>query len=145
MRFTAIVQAHGKTATGIDVPDAVMTGLDRGKRPLITVTINGHTYTSAIGVMGGKSLIPLSADNRAKAGVSAGDTVEVDVEIDTAPRMVEIPTDLTAALAGHPAAKKAFDELSNSGKKRHVLSVESAKTDETRQRRVAKAIEELGA
>ena len=97
MRFTAVVQAHGKTATGIEVPDTVMAGLDGGTRPLITVTINEHTYASAIGAMGGKSLIPLSADNRAKAGVAAGDTIEVDIALDLAPREIEVPADLAAS------------------------------------------------
>ena len=143
MEFTAVVQLHGKSATGMEIPADIVERLGGGRRPLIQVTINGHTYPSAIGIMGGKSLIPLSADNRRKAGVAAGDRVKVSVELDTAPRDVEIPTDFDKALTAHPVAKEAFRQLSSSGKKRHILSIEGAKTEETRQRRIAKAVTEL--
>ena len=143
MEFTAILQSHGKTATGIEVPTNIVEELGGGKRPLIRVTINGHTYPSAIATMNGKSLIPVSADNRAHAGVAAGDRLAVAIELDTEKRDIAIPADFGKALAKNPTAKRAFDALSNSNKKRHVLSIEGAKTDETRQRRIAKAIDEL--
>jgi len=143
MRFKAVLQANGKTATGIEVPAEVMADLGGGKRPLIKVTINGHTYPSAIGIMSGKSLIPVSADNRAKAGIAAGDLLDVTIELDTGKREIAVPDDLRRALATNDVAQRAFEALSNSGKKRHVLSVEAAKTDETRQKRIAKTLEEL--
>jgi hypothetical protein len=145
VKFESVVVLGGKTATGIEVPAAVVDKLGRGKAPLVTVTINGHSYASAIAVRGGKFLIPLSADNRTKAGVGAGDRIDVNVELDTKPRTVDIPADFQRALAKNPAARRAFDTLSNSRKKQHVLAIEGAKTDETRQRRIAKAIEQLGA
>jgi uncharacterized protein YdeI (YjbR/CyaY-like superfamily) len=94
--------------------------------------------------MGGRFLLPVSAEIRAGAGVSAGDVVDVDVVLDTSAREVAVPDDLAAALKKAPAAKKAFEALSNSNKKRHVLSVEGAKTAETRERRIAKVLTELG-
>jgi hypothetical protein len=143
MKFKSVVVLGGKTATGIEVPGSVAEKLRGGGRPLVTVTINGHTYPSAIAVRGGTSLIPLSAENRGKAGVAAGERIEVDIELDTKPREVEVPADFKRALAKHPAAKRAFETLSNSAKKGHVQSIEGAKTDETRQRRINKAIEQL--
>ena len=145
MRFHATIALHGKSATGIEVPDDVVAALGQGKRPKVTVTINGYSYPSTVGVMGGLSLIPVSADVRAKAGIAAGDEVDVDVVPDTGPRTVEVPADLAEALARVPAARQAFDKLSYSGQQRYVLSIQQAKTPETRQRRVEKAVTELSA
>ena len=145
MRFHATIALAGKSATGIEVPADIVTALGQGKRPKVTVTINGYSYPSTIGVMGGMSLIPVSADVRAKAGVAAGDEVDVDLVPDTAPRTVEVPADLVEALGRVPAARQAFDKLSYSGQQRYVLGIEQAKTPETRQRRVEKAVIELSA
>ena len=144
MRFHASVDLHGKTATGIVVPPAVVEALGSGKKPAVTVTINGYSYPSTIASMGGRFLLPVSAEVRSGAGVAAGDEVDVEVVLDTSVRAIAVPDDLAAALKAAPAAQKAFDALSNSNKKRHVLSVEGAKTAETRERRIAKAVAELG-
>ena|ERR1700722_2470046 len=143
MRFHATIRLDGKTATGIEVPPDVLDGLGGGKRPKVTVTINGFSYPSTVGSMGGRSLIPVSADVRTKAGVAAGDDVEVEVVPDTEPRTAAVPDDLAAALAAQPAARTTFDALSVSNQRRHVLAVEQAKTAETRQRRIAKVLTEL--
>jgi Bacteriocin-protection, YdeI or OmpD-Associated/Domain of unknown function (DUF1905) len=143
MRFRATVRLDGKTATGIEVPADVMAALGPGKRPRVRVTINGYDYPSTVGSMGGRSLIPVSAEVRAKAGVAAGDDVDVDVVADTEPRRVEVPEDLAAALGGVPAARQAFERLSYSGQQRHVLAVTGAKTPQTRQRRIEKVVTEL--
>jgi uncharacterized protein YdeI (YjbR/CyaY-like superfamily) len=95
--------------------------------------------------MGGRSLIPVSAEVRSQAGVSAGDEVDVDVVADDTPRQVEVPAELAAALDRQPAARQAFDRLSYSGKQRYVLPIQQAKTPETRQRRIGKAITDLSA
>ena len=144
MRFRASVDLHGTTATGIVVPPEVVEGLGSGKKPAVTVTINGFSYPSTIASMGGRFLLPVSAEIRRGAGVAAGDEVDVDVVLDTSTREVSVPSDLAAALTTSPAAHAAFEALSNSNKKRHVLSVEGAKTAETRERRVAKVLAELG-
>lgn len=144
MDFATTVELAGKSATGLPVPDEVIEALGAGRQPAVTVTLNGYTYRSTVGSMGGRSMLPLSAEHRRGSGAAAGDEVTVTVELDTAPRVVEVPPELAAALEASPAARTAFDALSYSAKRRHTLSVEGAKTDATRDRRVAKAIEELG-
>ena len=123
MRFSTTVELGGKTATGMAVPAEVVEALGAGRRPPVTVTVGGHTYRSTIASMGGRFLLPLSAENRTAAGLAAGDPVEVDVELDEAPRAVEVPADLAAALDAAPAARARFTELSYSAQRRHVLAV----------------------
>ncbi len=145
MDFTSTVELAGKTATGMEVPAEVVTALGAGKKPAVRVTVGGHTYRSTVATMGGRFLLPLSAENRTAAGVAAGDTVEVDVELDDAPRTVEVPADLAAALDAEPAARVRFSELSYSAQRRHVLAIEEAKTPETRMRRIARTVDGLRA
>ncbi len=144
MRFRATLELHGKTATGIEVPAEVVAGLGSHRKPPVTVTINGYTYRSTLGTMAGRTLIPVSAEVRRHAGVAAGDELDVDIELDDQPREVTVPDDLAAALDAEPAARAAFDALTYSAKRAHVLSVEGAKAAETRARRVAKVVETLG-
>jgi bacteriocin resistance YdeI/OmpD-like protein/uncharacterized protein DUF1905 len=140
MRFRTRIKQSGKTATGIQVPDEVVEALGSGKRPAVKVTINGYTYRSTVAVMGGIYMVGVSAENRAGARVAGGDEVDVDIELDTAPREVTVPEDLAAALVAEPKARRTFDGLSYSNKSWHVQQVTGAKTDETRQRRIAKSI-----
>jgi hypothetical protein len=143
MRFhTTILQAGG-TATGIRIPDEIVESLGAGKRPPVRVTINGYTYRNTVAVYGGEYLVGVSAEHRAGAGVAGGDEVDVDIQLDKAPREVTVPADFAAALAAEPAARRTFDGLSYSNKSWHVLQIEGAKTDETRQRRIAKSVEVL--
>jgi hypothetical protein len=144
-RFSTTVELGGRTATGFEVPPDVVDALGAGKRPAVTVTVGGHTYRSTVAVMGGRYMLPLSAENRTAAGLSAGDAADVELELDTAPRVVEVPADLAAALDAEPAARAAFDALNYSNQRRHTLSVEGAKTEATRTRRVAKVVETLRA
>ncbi|MDI9951170.1 YdeI/OmpD-associated family protein [Rhodococcus sp. IEGM 1305] len=143
MRFRTTIELGGKTATGFRIPENVVADLGSGKRPAVRVTIGGHTYRTTVAPMGGVFMIPLSAENRAGAGAAAGDEVDVDVELDTEPRVVTVPPDFAEALDRQPDARKAFDALSYSNQRRHVLSIEGAKTDETRQRRIGKAVDAL--
>jgi antitoxin component of MazEF toxin-antitoxin module len=143
MRFRTMILQSGRTATGIQVPDEVVQALGAGKRPAVKVTVNGYTYRSTVAVMGGASMISLSAEHRAAAGVAGGQEVEVDIDLDTAPREVSVPADLAAALDAEPAARRTFDGLSYSNKSWHVLQVEGAKTEETRQRRIARSVDIL--
>jgi len=139
-RFTASVEQSGKTATGIEVPAGVVEALGGGGRPKVVATVNGYTYRNSVSPMGGRHMLSVSADVREKAGVAAGDTVEVTLELDTAPRELEVPADFAAALDAEPEARRFFDGLSYSNRQWHVLQVEGAKTDETRQRRIAKSL-----
>ncbi|PWD50619.1 hypothetical protein C8046_08095 [Serinibacter arcticus] len=130
--------------TGIEVPAEVVEALDAGKRPPVVVTVNGFTYRSTIAVMGGRFLISFSSDKRRATGLAGGDAIDVTLELDTAPRTVEVPADLVAALDGAPGARAAFDALSPSARKAHVTAVEGAKATETRARRVAAVVTKLG-
>ena len=143
MKFRTTIELGGKTATGFRVPDEVVEALGSGRRPAVTVRIGGHSYRSTVAVMDGVYMLPLSAENRGAAGIAAGDEVEVEVELDTAPRVISVPDDLAAALDAEPAARAMFDGLSYSLQRYHVEQVTGAKTEETRQRRIAKSVATL--
>ena len=143
MRFRTTILQAGKTATGIRIPDEVVEALGKGKRPPVRVTINGYTYRNTVAVMGGDYMVGVSAENRTGARVAGGDVVDVEIELDTAPREVNVPADFAKALDAAPRARRTFEELSNSNKGWHVLQIEGARTDETRQRRIAKSIDAL--
>jgi Bacteriocin-protection, YdeI or OmpD-Associated/Domain of unknown function (DUF1905) len=143
VRFRTTIQQSGKTTTGIQVPEELIRALGAGKRPAVKVTINGYTYRSTVAVIGGQYMVSVSAEHRAGAGVAGGDEVDVDIDLDTAPREVTVPTDFAAALDAEPEALRTFDGLSYSNRSWHVLQVEGAKTDETRQRRIAKSVDIL--
>jgi antitoxin component of MazEF toxin-antitoxin module len=143
MRFHTTILKSGGTATGFRVPDDVVDALGAGRRPKVRVTINGFTYRSSIATVDGSPMVGVSAENRAGAGVQGGDEVDVDIEVDTAPRDVRVPRELADALDAEPAARATFDALSYSNKSWHAIQIESAKTDETRRRRLEKSIEAL--
>lgn len=143
MRFHSIILLGGKTATGIEVPPEVVESLGPSKRVAVRVTIRGYTYRSTVAPLGGKFMLPISAENRAGAGVAAGDAVDIDLELDTEPRDVTVPPDFAEALDRDEAARQFFDRLSYSHKRRHVLSIEEAKTPEIRRRRIEKSVSQL--
>lgn len=136
---TAIMQADGLDATGIVVPEAIVEKLASGKRPKVVVTLNGYTYRSTVHVMGGQSLLPLAKVHREAAGVKPGQKIEITLELDTAPREVEVPKDLAAALK-KAGLRAAFDKLAFTHRKEHVRAIEEAKAPETRLRRIDKAL-----
>lgn len=140
MKFTAIILTSKKTATGIQVPDEIVAALGTSKKPPVRVTLKGYTYRTTVATMGGKFMIPLSAEHRSGASVEAGDEVEVDIELDNEVRELAIPDDLQEALEAEQAAKTFFEGLSYSNKRRLVIPIEGAKTDETRQRRIEKTL-----
>jgi antitoxin component of MazEF toxin-antitoxin module len=139
--FPTTIRQTGNN-TGVPVPDDVVELLGAGKRPLVVVSINEHTYRSAVASMGGAFMIALSAENRVAAGVQGGDEVEVSIRLDLEPRTVPVPADLRAALA-EAGALAAFEASAPSRKKEDVRQVEEAKTPDTRQRRVAKIVAKL--
>jgi len=140
VRFHTTILQGDKTATGIRVPDEIVAALGAGKRPPVRVTLKEYTYRSTVAVLGGVFMVGVSADNRAGAVVNGGDEVDVDIELDAAPREVTLPPDFATALDAEPDARRTFNGLSYSNKSWHVLQIEGAKTDETRQRRLAKSI-----
>ena len=143
MKFQATVQLAGKTTTGVQVPPEVVEALGAGKRPKVRVTIGDYTYRSSVAPMRGVYMLGLNADVREQTGVGAGDTIEIDLQVDTEPREVSVPADFAEALDREPAARQFFDQLSYSNRSWHVLSIEGAKTDATRQRRIAKSVAAL--
>lgn len=144
MKFRALIEGAGKTAAGIEVPPDVVAALGPTKRPAVRVMINGYTYRSTVAVLGGRFMVGVSNEVRSNAGVAAGDEVEVEMELDTAPREVAVPPELASELARDAAARSAFEALSYSRKRLLVDPIANAKTDETRDRNVGKAMSSLG-
>ena len=145
IRFHAVLELGGTTATGIRVPAEVVAALGSTKRPPVRVTLNGHTYRSTVAPLGGAFMLPVSAEVRTAAGVAAGEEDDVELELDTAPRTVDLPADFAEVLDRDADARPAFAALSYSNQRRHVLAIEGAKTTETRQRRIAAAVTQLRA
>jgi Bacteriocin-protection, YdeI or OmpD-Associated/Domain of unknown function (DUF1905) len=143
VRFRATLETNGRTATGIEVPSSVVDALGAGKRPPVRITLREHTYRTTVARMGGRFLVPVSAEVREAAGVTAGDEIDVGIELDDAPRTVDVPADLAAALAEVPEAALAWEKLSYTHQKEWARSVEDAKKPETRARRVAACVEAL--
>jgi hypothetical protein len=145
MRFlTTLAQGESKNVVGIVIPPEVIAALGGSKRPPVKVTINGYTYQSTVAVMGGDFMVGVAAEHRQKAGVSGGDRLEVQIELDTEPRVIERPDDLTAALNAR-GAMAAFEALAPSHRKEHVRSVNDAKSEETRRRRIDAVIQKVQA
>jgi hypothetical protein len=143
VRFRTTLDAAGKNAAGFRVPSQVVEALGKGKRPPVVVTINGYSYRNTVAVYGDEFLIGVAQEHRAPAGVKPGDEIEVDLVLDTAPREVELPADFATALDAAPEAKAFFEGLSYSNKRRYTLSIEDAKTEETRRRRIEKSVSQL--
>ncbi len=143
IKLRAQLELRGKTATGFVIPESVVAELGSGKKPQVSVHIKGYTYRSSIASMGGELMLPVSAEVRTNAGVNAGEIIDIELELDTEPREVTIPDDLKKALEENTEAKKYFDSLSYSNKRRLVIPVEDAKTAETRQRRIEKTVKLL--
>ena len=143
MEFSTTVEQAGKAATGLPIPDEVVVALTQGKRPPVVITVGGHSYRTTVASRDGRFMVPLSAEHREAAGVSAGDRVDAAIEVDPVPREVAVPADLADALAGDPDARAAFDGLSHSHRKEWVRWIEEAKRAETRVGRVDKAVAAL--
>ena len=127
MDFTTELLATGGTTTGFEVPDEVVEQLGGGRRPKVVVTVEGHTWRTSIASMGGRFLLGASAAVRAAAGIESGESYKVHVELDTAPRTVEVPDDLAVALAASPTATTAWAGLSYSQQRQHAEAVLAAK------------------
>jgi hypothetical protein len=137
--FTTTLLQSGNNV-GIEIPDAVVTDLG-GKRVPVIITIDGgYTYRNTTAVMGGKNLVGVSSEHRAASGVVGGQVVEITMVRDDAPREVDVPGTLAAALAADPVAAAAWEKLAYSHRKEHARAITEAKADDTRDRRVAKTI-----
>ncbi len=143
VRFRTLVQQNGKTALGFEVPPGAVEALGPGKRPPVTVTINGYTYRNTVAVMGGVFMIGVSSEHRGPAKVTGGEEVDVELALDTAPREVTLPPELEAALDADPAARATFNRLSYSNRSWHALQVTGTNNPETRARRIEKSVAAL--
>ncbi len=137
--FETTVTASGNN-TGIMVPDDVIAQLDSGKRPPVIVNVNGYEYRNTVAVMGGSYMIGISAAIRKATGLQGGDPIRVELSVAETPREVNVPDDFAVALASDERASAFFARLINSMQRYHVDTINGAKTDETRRRRIDKAI-----
>ena len=142
VKFSTTMSQMGNN-TGIEVPAEIVAALDAGKRPAVVVNVNGYEYRSTVAPMGGKYLLPFSAERRKESGIQGGDPIDVELTLDTAPRTVEVPEDLQTAINSSATAAAAWDKLSYTHRKEHVRSVIDAKKAETRTRRIAAVVAEL--
>jgi bacteriocin resistance YdeI/OmpD-like protein/uncharacterized protein DUF1905 len=143
MRLRLELVGHGGNTAGFEIPDEVVERLGGGRRPKVVVTVAGHTWRSSIANMGGTFMLGVSLANREAAGVAAGQTLDVEIELDAAPRTVDVPHDLAAALAGDPDARAVWDGWSFTRRKEAARSLTEAKKPETRARRLEKVIADL--
>ncbi len=143
MRFRTTIEGAGKTAAGMKIPPEVVAALGTSRKPAVKVTINGYTHRSTVATVSGAYMVGVPPVFREGAGIGPGDDVQVDVELDTEKRVVSVPPDLAAAFKRDPGAQRAFEALSYSNQRRLAEPIADAKTDETRERRVAKALAEL--
>jgi hypothetical protein len=142
MKFRARVVPSGN-ATAVEVPAAVMKALGVQARPPVSITINGHSWRSRVAAMRGLELIGISSANREAAGIAEGDMIDVDVELDDAPRTVDLPADLATALKHGGGALAAFERLPFGLRQKHVRDIEAASTDQVRERRIGKLVATL--
>jgi uncharacterized protein YdeI (YjbR/CyaY-like superfamily) len=145
IRLTTTLAKRGPAAAVVLDDDQVAVLGEGAKRFPVRATVNGHTWRTTVARMGEEFLVGLNREVREAASAEAGDEVEVTLELDTVPREVDVPAPLAAALAGDPAAKAAFDGLAFTHRKEYARWVAEAKRDETRERRVARALEMLRA
>jgi hypothetical protein len=141
MRFQTTMFQTGNN-TGIEVPAEVLEALGGGRRPAVRVTLGDYSFASTVGAMGGRSLIPFSAEKRRLTGIGGGDALQVDIELDTSSREMPVPADLAGALES-AAVTADFAALAPSARKAHIVSVDGAKAEATRARRIDGIVQKL--
>jgi Bacteriocin-protection, YdeI or OmpD-Associated/Domain of unknown function (DUF1905) len=137
--FETTVAASGNN-TGIEVPEEAIEQLGAGQRPPVLVNVNGYEYRNTVAVMGGRHMISISAAVRSATGLKGGDPIRVTLTIASTPREVNVPADFAAALAADERARDFFDKLPNSLQRYHVDNITAAKSADTRERRIGKAV-----
>jgi hypothetical protein len=145
IQFKAQLQPRGPAAAVV-LDEAQVAAVGEGaKRFPVTATVNGYTWRTSVTRMGGEFLLGFPRDVREKAGVQAGDEIDVNLALDAGPREVEVPPALAEALAADPEASTAFGQMAFTHRKEYVRWIAEAKKDETRQRRVEQALEMIKA
>ena len=127
----------------LEVPEEVVQSFRQGKRPKVSVTVGSYTFHSTVAVYGGRYFLPLNKANKIGAGVELGQRVEVELELDSLPRFVELPAALARALDADPSLREAFDRLSYSTRREHADAVAEAKQETTRQGRIERILRSL--
>ena len=145
IELTTVLQPRGPAAAVVLTDEQVEAVGEGAKRFPVRATVNGHTWRTSVARMRGEFLVGLNKEVRAAAGVESGDTVSVELELDAEPRDVDVPPALAEALAGDDAARAAFDGLAFTHRKEYARWIAEAKREETRDRRVAEALEMLRA
>jgi hypothetical protein len=145
IRFTTQLQARGPAAAVVLDDGQVATVGEGAKRFPVVATVNGYTWRTSVARMGGEFLVGLNREVRTGAGAEAGQQVDVTIELDTAPREVDVPEDLAAALASDPQAEAAFEGMAFTHRKEYARWVAGAKREETRHRRLQQALEMIRA
>jgi hypothetical protein len=143
MRLRLELRRGGGNTAGFVIPDDAVEELGGGRRPKVVVTVGPHTWRSSIAHMGGQFMLGVSMENRAAAGVTAGEVLDLDVELDTVQRTVDVPDDLAAELAGDDAARATWDRWSFTRRKEAARLLTEAKKPETRTRRLEKVLTDL--
>ncbi|HYT38559.1 MAG TPA: YdeI/OmpD-associated family protein [Acidimicrobiia bacterium] len=141
IEFRAQLEPRGPAAAVVLDAAQVDSVGEGAKRFPVAATVNGYTWRTSVTRMGGEFLLGLSREVRQGAGVEAGDLVDVVIELDTAPRDVEVPEALAVALANDSEAMAAFDGMAFTHRKEYARWVAEAKREETRRRRVQQALE----
>jgi Bacteriocin-protection, YdeI or OmpD-Associated/Domain of unknown function (DUF1905) len=145
IRFRAQLQRRGPAAAVMLDETQVAAVGEGAKRFPVVATVNGYTWRTSVARMGGEFVLGLNREVRDGAGVQAGDEAEVTIELDEAPREVEVPADLAAALAADPQAAASFGRMAFTHRKEYARWIAEAKRDDTRQRRLAQAVEMIRA
>jgi hypothetical protein len=143
LRFTAELVPRGPAAAVVLDDQQVAAVGEGAKRFPVLARVNGYAWRTSVARMRGEYVLGLSRAVRDAAGAQAGDEVDVELELDSAPREVDVPEPLAAALAEEPAARAAFDALAYTHRKEYARWVQQAKHEDTRARRVAQTIEKL--
>jgi Bacteriocin-protection, YdeI or OmpD-Associated/Domain of unknown function (DUF1905) len=145
IQFKALLQPRGPAAAVV-LDDGQVAAVGEGARRFpVVATVNGYTWRTSVARMGGEFLLGLPREVRQGAGVEAGEEVDVTIQLDTAPREVEVPEALAAALAADPQAKASFEDMAFTHRKEYARWIAEAKQQETRQRRVERALEMIRA
>lgn len=137
--FDTTVTSAGNN-TGIVVPDEVIERLGAGRRPAVIINVNGYEYRNTVGIMGGKHMLSISAAIRKETGLKGGDAIHVILATANVPREVDMPSEFEEALSAEPTLSAFFSTLSNSLQRYHVDNINAAKSADTRQRRIERAI-----
>jgi hypothetical protein len=141
LELTAELQARGPAAAFVLSEEQVAELGEGAKRFPVSATVNGYTWRTSVARMRGEFLLGLNREVRQNAKVEAGDTATIVIELDSEPREVAVPEDLSVALSAHAELQQRFDGLAFTHRKEFVRWIEEAKKPETRERRVVKTLE----